>query len=256
MIHPTAIVHPGANLDFSVEVGAFSVIGDGVNIDAGTKIGTHCNISGPCDIGRDNVIFQFASIGEAPQDLSYDGEPTRLVLGDRNTIREFVTLNRGTEKGGGETRIGNDNLIMAYCHVAHDCVVGNKTVFSNAASLAGHVVVGDHAILGGFTGVHQFVHIGEFAFTGFHSAVSQDVPPFCLASGNLASVRGINRIGLKRHGFDDADIKGLQKILFGFRNAKIRQEYLLNLAETSLSPSQRRLVDFIKHSTRGVSLKD
>jgi UDP-N-acetylglucosamine acyltransferase len=211
MIHDTAIIDASAQIAADVEIGAYSVIGADVEIASGTVVGPHVVVMGPSKIGHDNRIFQFSSIGEAPQDKKYQGERTWLELGDRNVIREFVTLNRGTDEGNGKTIIGSDNLFMAYSHVAHDCLVGNHIVFANAASLSGHVEVGDYAILGGFTSVHQFTQIGSESFCGLGSVVTQDIPPFSTAAGNRARVIGINKEGLKRKGFSAELIQALHK---------------------------------------------
>ena len=200
-IHASALVDARAELDASVEVGAYSIIGPHVRIGADTVVGPHVVVEGHTAIGRGNRIFQFASIGAAPQDKKYAGEPTRLEIGDSNTIREFVTLNRGTAQDRGVTTIGSDNWIMAYVHVAHDCVVGDHTIFANSSNLAGHVEVGDWVILGGFTGVHQFCKIGAHAMTGVGTVVLHDIPPFVMASGNTAKAHGINSEGLRRRGF-------------------------------------------------------
>jgi UDP-N-acetylglucosamine acyltransferase len=200
-IHPTALVDSGAQLAADVQVGAYSIIGPKVRIGAGTVIGPHCVIEGNTTFGERNRVFQFCSIGAAPQDKKYHGEDTKLVIGDDNTIREFCTLNLGTAQGGGVTSLGNRNWIMAYVHLAHDCIVHNDTIFANNAQLAGHVEVHDFAILGGFTVVHQFVRIGAHAITGMGSIVLQDVPPFMLAQGNTAVPYNINAEGLKRRGY-------------------------------------------------------
>jgi len=211
-IHSTAIIDPSARIGEGVTIGAYSVIGAGVEIGANTWVGPHVVINVPTTVGCDNKIHQFASIGEAPQDLKYDGEPTRLEIGDRNTIREFVTINRGTVSGGGLTKVGNDNLLMAYIHIAHDCQIGNNVIFSNNASLAGHAHIGDYVILSGFTLVHQFCSVGDYAFTGMGSAISKDVPPYLMISGNPASPHGLNKVGLKRRGFSDEQIRTLTKV--------------------------------------------
>ncbi len=211
LIHPTAVIDAAAQLDSSVSVGPYAVIGPQVRIGARTSIGAHCVIEGHTRIGADNRIFQFASLGAAPQDKKYAGEPTRLVIGDRNTIREFCTLNTGTVQDRGETTVGDDNWIMAYVHVAHDCVVGNQTILANNATLAGHVHVGDHAIIGGLTGIHQFCHVGAHAMAGFASHVSQDVPPFMMVDGNPLAVRGLNTEGLRRRGFSAARVAALKQ---------------------------------------------
>jgi UDP-N-acetylglucosamine acyltransferase len=253
-IHPTAIVHPGARLGEGVEIGAYSLIGEHVEIGAGTRVGPHAVITGHTRIGRDNRIFQFVSLGEAPQDKKYAGEPTRLEIGDGNTIREFCTLNTGTIQDQGVTRIGNDNWIMAYVHIAHDCVVGDHAIFANNASLAGHVVVNDYAILGGFTGVHQFCRVGAHVITGIASVVRQDVPPFITASGNPAAPHGLNAEGLKRRGFSADDLaalkrayKALYKSGLGLAEARAAIE-----AEVQACPALRPLVDFLAVSGRGI----
>lgn len=211
-IHPTAIIHEGAQLHPSVTVGAYSIIGPHVSIGAGTCVGPHCVIEGHTSIGVDNHIFQFASLGAQPQDKKYAGEPTRLAIGNRNTIREFCTFNTGTSQDAGVTRIGDDNWIMAYVHIAHDCVVGNNTILANNATLAGHVHLGDWVILGGLTGVHQFVKIGAHAMAGFASRVAQDVPPFMMIEGNPLAVRGFNLEGLRRRGFTPERLKAVKQM--------------------------------------------
>ncbi len=211
MIHPHALVDPRAEIDANVEIGAFTIIGPEVVIGAGTWIGSHAVIKGPTRIGRDNKIFQFTSIGEVPQDLKYHGERTTLSIGDRNVFREFCTVNRGTGGGGGTTSIGDDNLFMAYVHIAHDCRIGNHTVFANCASLAGHVQVGNYAVLGGFTGIHQFCRVGDHCMTGAATVAVQDIPPYVLAAGNSARPYGINVTGLKRRGFTAEGINMLKR---------------------------------------------
>lgn len=211
MIHPSAIIDPSARVDESCSIGAYAIVGADVVIGSGTRIGPHVVINGPTVIGKDNHIFQFASIGEDPQDLKFDGHDSRLEIGDNNRIREFVTINRGTSGGGGLTSIGNDNLLMAYVHIAHDCEVGDNTVFANSASLAGHVQVGDYAILGGFSLVHQFSRVGAHSFSGMGSVINKDVPPYLLVSGHYAEAKGVNKQGLRRRGFDDKEIAALQK---------------------------------------------
>ena len=254
MIHATAVIDAGARLAADVEVGAYSVIGADVEIGAGTVIGPHVVIMGPTRIGRDNRIFQFASVGEAPQDKKYRGEPTWLEVGDRNVIREYVTLNRGTDDGNGKTVIGDDNLFMAYSHVAHDCVVGNHTVFANAASLSGHVSVGDYTILGGFTSVHQFTTIGTQAFCGLGSVVTQDIPPFSTAAGNRARVVGINKEGLRRKGFSAEAIRALHRSFRELlKSKKTRAEALAVLQPLrEAHPEVERFVDFVVNSRRGI----
>jgi len=209
LIHPTAIVADTATIADGVEIGPYAVIGDHVQIDTGTVIGPHVVVKGPTKLGKNNRIFQFASIGEQPQDLKYNDEPTELIMGNNNTIREYATINRGTVGGGGVTRIGNDNLLMAYIHIAHDCQIGNDVVFSNGASLAGHVEVGDHAILAGFALVHQFCTVGEHAFLGLNSVANRDLAPYMIAVGSYATARGINKNGLRRRGFSEEVIQAL-----------------------------------------------
>ncbi|MEJ6022948.1 acyl-ACP--UDP-N-acetylglucosamine O-acyltransferase [Ramlibacter sp. PS4R-6] len=211
-VHPTAVIEKGAELDSSVTVGPYTVIGPHVKIGAGTVIGPHCVIEGHTTIGRDNRFFQFGSIGAANQDKKYKGEPCELVVGDRNTVREFVTFHIGTVQDKAVTRIGNDNWIMAYTHVAHDCVVGNNTTMANNTTLGGHVEIGDWVTVGGLCGIHQFVKVGAHAMLGFQSAVSQDVPPFMLVDGNPLAVRGVNVTGLKRRDFSDARIAAVRKM--------------------------------------------
>ncbi len=210
-IHRSAIVHPGAQLGSGVSIGPYSIIGEHVEIGDETRVGPHVVIEGHTRIGRDNRIFQFASIGEIPQDKKYGGEPTRLEIGDRNTIREFCTLNCGTVQDVGITRMGSDNWVMAYVHIAHDCQVGNHTIFANNAQLAGHVQVGDYAILGGFTGVHQFARVGAHSMTGVGTVLLQDLPPYVTAAGNTARPFGINAEGLKRRGYSAAAIAAVKR---------------------------------------------
>ncbi|MGH8501053.1 MAG: acyl-ACP--UDP-N-acetylglucosamine O-acyltransferase [Gammaproteobacteria bacterium] len=254
MIDPRAAVDPAAELASDVEVGAFSVIGPKVRIGAGTWIGPHVVIEGPARIGRDNRIFQFASVGDIPQDKKYEGETTELVIGDRNTIREYCTINRGTRNGQGATIIGNDNWIMAYVHIAHDCVVGDHTVFSNGATLAGHVTVEDYATLGGFTLVHQFCRIGCHAFSGMGTALNRDLPPYVLASGNLASPHGINKVGLRRHGFSADTIQALHKAYMLLIKSRNRRDDDPRQLEQLINdfPEVARLAEFVSNSPRGV----
>jgi len=211
-IHPTAIVDPGAQLAPTVTVGAYALIGPGVRIDEGTTVGAHCVIEGRTTIGRDNRIFQFCSLGAVPQDKKYAGEPTALAIGDRNTIREFCTFNLGTVQDSAMTRIGSDNWVMAYVHIAHDCQVGSHTTLANNATLGGHVHLGDWATIGGLTGIHQFVKVGAHAMAGFASAVNQDVPPFMMVDGNPLTVRGFNVEGLRRRGFSAARIAAVKQM--------------------------------------------
>ena len=212
LIHPSAIVDPAALLGDGVEIAAYAVIGEHVRLGAGTRVGAHTVIEGHTTIGRDNRIFQFCSLGGAPQDKKYNGEATRLEIGDANTIREFCTLNTGTMQDAGVTRVGDDNWIMAYVHIAHDCRVGNHTILANAVQLGGHVQLGDWAFLGGLSGVHQFVRVGAHAMTGFQTRLSQDLPPFVTASGNPAEAQGINAEGLRRRGYDAARIEVVKQM--------------------------------------------
>jgi UDP-N-acetylglucosamine acyltransferase len=210
MIHETAIVSDKARVAGDVTVGPYAVIGDDVEIDSGSRIDSHVVINGPTTIGKDNHIYQFASIGDDPQDKKYADEPTRLVIGDRNTIREFCTISRGTVQDRGETTIGDDNWIMAYVHIAHDCVVGSKTIMANNTTLAGHVHIGDWVICGGFSGIHQFCRVGAHAFLGMYSAVNRDIPAYTLVSGSPATARGINSEGLKRRDFSAEQIRNIK----------------------------------------------
>ena len=210
MIHPSAVVAATARIADDVTIGPYAVVGEDVEIGAGTTVDSHVVINGPTRIGRDNHIYQFASIGDDPQDKKYAGEPTTLVIGDRNTIREFCTISRGTAQDRGETTIGDDNWIMAYVHIAHDCVIGDKTIMANNATLAGHVHVGDWAIFGGFSGVHQFCRVGPHAFLGMYAGVNQDVPAYTIVAGIPAVPRGINAEGLKRRDFSAAQIRNIR----------------------------------------------
>lgn len=253
-IHATAIIDKNAELDSSVEVGPFSIIGPNVKIDAGTRIAGHVTISDHTIIGKNNQIFQYSSLGEAPQDKKYKGEPTLLEIGDNNTIREFCTFNRGTVQDKGTTKIGNDNWIMAYVHLAHDCVIGNHTIFANNASLAGHVDVHDYAILGGFTLIHQFCKIGSHVITAVGSVVFKDIPPYVTAAGYDAKPHGINAEGLKRRGYSPEailEIKRAYKTLY--RNGLTLEEAKLELAEKQkICQEIGLLLDFLNTSTRGI----
>jgi len=258
IIHPTAIVDPGADLDDSVEVGAYSIIGPNVRIGARTKIGPHVVIDGHTTIGCDNRFLQFSSIGGPPQDKKYAGEPTRLEIGDRNLIREFCTFNLGTAQDEGVTRLGNDNWIMAYVHLAHDVQVGNNTIFANNAALAGHVQVGDWVILGGFSNVHQFCKIGAHAMLGMSTSLTQDVPPFVMLNGNPAAAHGINVEGLKRRGFSRdqiADIRNAYKLIY--KSGLTLEEAKAALATVEAdSPGSavylRMMREFLNSTTRGI----
>ena len=259
LLHPTALIAEGACLDPSASVGPYAVIGPDVIVGANTRIGAHCVIEGHTTLGQDNRIFQFASLGGAPQDKKYAGEPTRLVIGDRNTIREFCTFNTGTTQDDGVTRIGDDNWVMAYAHIAHDCVVGNHTILANNATLAGHVQVGDYAIIGGLTGIHQFTHVGAHVMAGFASHISQDVPPFMMVDGNPLAVRGLNLEGLRRRGFSPerlTAIKQMHRLLY-------RQGLTLEAARSAIAalPEQHpqaaddiaAMLAFLQTSARGIA---
>ena len=252
-IHPTALVAPGAELADDVEIGAFSVIGEHVKIGAGTTVGHHAVITGHTTIGQRNRIWHFVSLGEAPQDKKYAGEPTRLVVGDDNVVREFCTFNTGTAQDRYETTIGSHNWIMAYVHIAHDCVVGDHTIFANNASLAGHVEVGDWAILGGFTGAHQFVKIGAHVMTGISSVIFKDIPPFVMAAGQPAAPHGLNSEGLKRRGFSKetlAVLKRAYKTLY--REGLTVAEAAVRLEADRAHPEIAQLIEFLEHSERGI----
>jgi UDP-N-acetylglucosamine acyltransferase len=253
-IHPTAIVHSGAQLGDGVVIGPYSVVGEHVAIGDNTWIGPHVVINGHTRIGRDNRIFQFCSIGEMPQDKKYGGEPTALEIGDRNTIREFCTFNCGTAQDAGVTRLGNDNWIMAYVHLAHDCQVGNQTIFANNAQLAGHVQVGDWAILGGFTVVHQFVRIGAHSMTGMGTILLQDLPPYVTASGSPAQPHGINSEGLRRRGFPADAIAAVKR---AYRTTyksgmKLDEASAAIAAEATSVPQLLVLAEFLGDSGRGI----
>jgi len=253
-VHATAVVDPGARLAADVEVGAYAVIGADVEIGAGTRIGPHCVIQGPTRIGRDNHVHAHAALGGDPQDKKFAGERGELVIGDRNTIREFTTFSRGTGDGGGVTRVGDDNWIMAYVHIAHDCIVGNQTIFANNATLAGHAEVGDWAILGGFAGVHQFCKIGAHAFIGMGSLINADVPPFVMVADRYAEPRGINAEGLKRRGFDATRIAAIKRAYRAlYMSGKPLAEAKVDLAEGARdSDDVRAMLEFIEASQRGL----
>ena len=253
-IHPTALIAPEAELGENVEVGAYAVIGPGVFVGANTRIGAHAVLQGPMRLGADNEVFPFASVGSAPQDKKYKGEPTRLEIGDRNVIREFVTLNRGTTKDEGVTRIGDDNLFMAYAHVAHDCRVGSHCVLANTATLGGHVHLGDWVIMGGFSGVHQFCKVGAHAFIANNAAVTRDVPPYVMAVGQPATAHSVNAEGLKRRGFTPQQIRNLRnafRLLYrsGLKLADATEQ-LAAIAEEQ--PEVRAIVEFLPRSTRSI----
>ena len=253
-IHPTAVVHRGARLGEGVSIGAFTIVDEHVEIGAGSTIGHHCVLTGHTRIGRGNRIFHFVSLGEAPQDKKYGGEPTRLEIGDDNTIREFGTFNRGTAQDAGVTRVGNGNWIMAYVHLAHDCQIGNHTIFANNAQLAGHVQIGDHAILGGFTTVHQFCRIGAHAITGRSSVIVHDVPPYLTVAGNPSAPHGINTEGLRRRGFPATAIDGLRRAYRTLYKSGLTLEEAKQAlaAEVDALPELRLWLDFLSVAGRGI----
>jgi UDP-N-acetylglucosamine acyltransferase len=253
-VHPTALVAPGALLADDVVIGPYSVIGEHVAIGAGSSVGAHAVLTGHTTIGEHNRIFHFVSLGEAPQDKKYAGEPTRLEIGDHNVIREFCTFNIGTVQEQGVTRIGSHNWIMAYVHIAHDCLVGDHTVFANNASLAGHVEIGDWTILGGFTGVHQFCKIGAHVMTAISSVVFKDIPPFIMASGQPAAPHGLNAEGLKRRGFSVAALAALKrayKALYRDGNTLAEAQALL-AADAADHPEVAQLLTFLTRAERGI----
>jgi len=254
-IHPTAIVDPGAEIPAGVEIGPFAIVGAQVRLGERVRVGHHASVLGPSVVGAGTHIFPFASIGSPPQDLTFKGEPTRLEIGERNVFREFVTINRGTIKGGGVTRIGSDCFFMAYAHVAHDSTIGNHVIMANCAALAGHIRIDDHAILGGLVAVHQWARIGRMAMIGGVSGVALDVPPFCIASGERAKLYGLNLVGLKRHGFSEeriADLKRAYRLLF--REGRTLKA-AIEAVECELpgSPEAAELLEFIRTTKRGIT---
>lgn len=254
MIDSTAIIDPSAVLASGVTVGPYSVIGAHVEIDEGTTIAPHVVVRGPTRIGRDNKIFQFASVGEDPQDKKYHGEITRLEIGDRNVIREYCTIHRGTVQDKEVTRIGNDNLFMAYTHVAHDCQVGDHVIMANAASLAGHVVVEDHAILGGFSLVHQFCKIGQYSFSAMGSVISRDIPPYVMVGGRPTKPHGINAVGLERQGFDADALRQIRKAYKILYKSGLKLEDAIKMMEemTQETPEILCMTNFLKQTGRSI----
>ncbi|KAA6184863.1 acyl-ACP--UDP-N-acetylglucosamine O-acyltransferase [Thiohalocapsa marina] len=254
MIHPTAIIEAGAELAPDVEVGPYALVGADVSLGRGCRIGPHAVIRGPARIGEGNRIFQFASVGEEPQDMKFAGEPTLLVMGERNVVREYTTIHRGTVQDRGETRIGSDNLFMAYTHVAHDCVIGDHVIMANAASLGGHVQIADWAILGGFTIVHQFCRIGAHCFSAMGSVVTKDVPPFVTIGGHPAVPRGINSEGLRRRGFSSdlvAAIRRSYRLLY-LSNLRLSEAVGQIRALAEAHPQLACLADFVADSDRSI----
>ena len=253
-IHPTAIVDPHSELADDVEIGPYVVVGVNVKIAAGTKIHSHAVIDGLTTMGRGNVVFPFATVGTIPQDLKYRGEPSELIIGDNNTIREYASLNPGTVGGGMITRVGSQNLLMMYCHIAHDCIVGNRNVIANGATLGGHVVIEDNVIVGGLVGIHQFVRIGSGAILGAGSMVSKDVAPFCNATGDRAKLHGLNTEGMKRRGFDKAKIDAIYQAYRIVFRSKLKTNEALDKIRKELPALQEleQFVSFIAASERGI----
>lgn len=255
-VHPTALVHPGAKLAPGVQIGPFSVIGEHVTLGEGTIVGPHVVIEGRTTLGKHNRVFQFASLGAQPQDLKYKGEPSTLELGDGNQIREFVTMNTGTEGGGMVTRLGNQNLVMAYVHIAHDCIVGNRNVFANGATLAGHVVVDDETIIGGMAGVHQFARVGTGAMLSGGTLAPLDIPPYCIAQGDRAKLFGLNVVGMRRRGFKSEEIRNLKRAYkIAFHEGLRLQEAIERIAAAEFAgePAVQRFADFLRGSKRGLT---
>jgi UDP-N-acetylglucosamine acyltransferase len=255
MIHPSAIISPRAKIGKDVTIGPYAIVGDEVTIGDGTVIGPHAVIDPYVEIGTECQIFQFASVGAIPQSLKFKGEVTWTKIGNRCIIREFVTINRGTEEGGGLTRIGDDSLLMAYVHIAHDCCLGRNVVMANNATLAGHILIGDYATVGGLTAIHQFVRVGDYAFIGGKSVVVKDIPPFVLASGDRAALHGLNQVGLKRRGLSNPTLKQLKKTYrLLFRIGLTRNEAIERVAaEVEMLPEVEAFIDFIKSSERGIT---
>jgi UDP-N-acetylglucosamine acyltransferase len=253
-IHATAVVDRGAELDKDVQIGPYAIIGADVKIGKGTRIKSHVVIEGRTTLGEDNVVFQFASVGSIPQDLKYKGEPSELIIGHHNVIREYVSLNPGTAGGGMATRVGDHNLLMMYCHIAHDCILGNRNIIANGATLGGHVVIEDYVIVGGLVGIHQFVRVGSGAILGAGSMVSKDVAPFCNATGDRARLHGLNVEGLKRRGFERAKIDALRQAYRIIFKSKLRLKEALEKVRVEVTPFSEieNLVSFIAHSQRGV----
>ncbi len=254
-IHPTAVIHPTAELDYNVEIGPYTVIGEEVNIGAGTKIGSHAVIDKWTTIGRDCHIFQFVSIGAPPQDLGYKGEKTEVILGDNNVIREFVTIHRATTKERLKTVCGSNNLFMNYVHIAHDCNLGDNIIMANNATLAGHVNIDEYAIVGGIVAVHQHVNIGAYCIIGGASAVSKDIPPYVLAVGNRAHVKSLNMIGIRRKGFSKLDIDEIRRCYTILFKSSLSTKDAAEQMKTELPESvhARRFIDSIENSTRGIT---
>lgn len=255
MIHPTAIVHPKAELDSNVEIGPYSVIADNVNIGSGTVVGPHVTIDPYVTIGGDCQIFQYASIGATPQAVKFSGEKTFVTIGRGTIIREFVTINRGTDFGTGVTEVGEENLLMAYCHLAHDCKTGRKAILANNATLAGHITLGDFVTVGGLVAIHQFVRVGDYAYIGGKSAVPKDIPPYVIASGDRARLYGLNKVGLKRHGFSATTLGALKKVYRTFFRIGLTMNEAIERvrAEVDQLPEVINFIKFIQTSSRGIT---
>jgi UDP-N-acetylglucosamine acyltransferase len=255
MIHPTAIVSPGATLGDNVTIGPYAVIQDDVVIGSHTTIGPHAVIDCHTSIGEHCQIFQFAAIGAAPQSLKYEGEPTTTRIGDHTIVREFATVHRGTVEGGGQTIVGDYNLLMACCHVAHDCRTGHHTILANAATLAGHIILGNHVTVGGLVAIHQFVRVGDFAFIGGKSAVVKDIPPYVIAAGDRATLHGLNSVGLKRQGFTDDSLSRLKKVYrIVFRIGLTLKEAIERVkAEMEMTEEVANFIGFLQNSERGIT---
>jgi UDP-N-acetylglucosamine acyltransferase len=253
-IHPTALVDRRAEIDSDVEIGPYSLVGKQVRIGKGCRVKSHVVIEGRTTLGEGNVLFQFATVGSVPQDLKYQGEPSELIIGNHNTIREFVSLNPGTTGGGMVTRVGNGNLLMMHCHIAHDCILGSHNIIANGATLGGHVVIEDYVIVGGLVGIHQFTKIGRGAILGAGSMVSKDVPPYCNATGDRARLHGLNLEGLKRRGFGPEKIEALKKAYRIMFRSKLKTEAAIVKIRQELSgcAEVQQLVTFIENSQRGI----
>ncbi|QFY44003.1 acyl-ACP--UDP-N-acetylglucosamine O-acyltransferase [Candidatus Methylospira mobilis] len=254
MIHPSAIIDPAALVDEGVDIGPFSIVGAGVEIGAGTRIGPHVVLKGPTRIGKDNQIFQFSSVGEDPQDKKYHGEVTRLEIGERNVIREYCTIHRGTVQDQGVTHIGSDNLFMAYTHIAHDCVIGNHVIMANAASLAGHVHMADHVILGGFSLVHQFCKLGVHSFSAMGSVISRDIPPYVMVGGRPTRPHGINSVGLERKGYDADALRAIRKAYkLIYKSGLTLDDAIKSLDDMAPeTPAVSVMADFLKNTERSI----
>ena len=255
MIHPSAIIHPKAEIDSEVEIGPYTIIAENVTIGSGTVIGSHVVVDPYVSIGPDCHIFQYASVGAQPQAIKFKGEITYVKIGRGTVVREFATINRGTAFGTGVTEIGAENLLMAYCHVAHDCKTGRRVILANNATLAGHIVIGDYVTVGGLVAIHQFVRIGEYAYVGGKSAVPKDIPPYVIAAGDRAKLYGLNRVGLKRYGFSESTVKALKKVYrIFFRIGITLNEAIERVqAEVDHLPEVNNFINFIKSSQRGIT---